>query len=163
METQNKLIICCGISGSGKSSWSTQYIKENPNTLRINRDSIRLTLVGSLDGYYQRKDLNKIEHIVNTTEEDLIYSFAGEKYDIIIDNTNLKQSYINRFLKHYIIERDYTVQFKLFDVSLEDAKERVKFRDNNHTNTYGDYIDKQYLQYKEIKQFLLTHYPDQIL
>lgn len=46
----NNVIITVGISGSGKSTWSTNFIKENPKYLRLNRDDIRKTLVGDLDG-----------------------------------------------------------------------------------------------------------------
>lgn len=50
-----KLIILVGISGSGKSTWATEYIQKNPDTLRINRDDIRKSLVGTLKNYYPRR------------------------------------------------------------------------------------------------------------
>lgn len=172
----NKIIICVGISGSGKSTFSTNYIKENNNTLRINRDDIRKTLVGDLDGYYQRKDLNSIEDIVTDLEDDIFNTIIRLDKNIIIDNTNLKQSYINRWLRltdeYYDLTSDYTdVKFKLFDISLEEAKERVSFREfeEGFNETWSDnqkkleYIDKQYIQYQEIKKYLETNYKDQII
>ena len=66
---KSEVIINVGISGAGKSTWTTQFIKENPNYLRINRDDIRKTLVGDLNGYYERKDLNRIETSINFIEE----------------------------------------------------------------------------------------------
>lgn len=169
----NELIICVGISGSSKSTWTADYVKENNSFLRINRDDIRKTLVVDLNGYYNRSDLNNIEDIINTTEEDLIYSYASKGYNIIIDNTNLKQSYIKRFMSHQIIERDYNIKFKLFDISLEDARNRVAKRDNCYLvdDIHGGeidceklkYIDKQYLQYQEIKKWLIENYKDKII
>ena len=37
----SKLILTVGIPGSGKSTWSQQYIRENPNTVRVNSDRLR--------------------------------------------------------------------------------------------------------------------------
>lgn len=160
----NKLIICVGISGSGKSTWSTNYIRENPNTLRINRDDIRKTLVGSLDGYYQRKDLNRIECHINGLEEDFFNSIIGLDKSIIIDNTNLKQSYLNRWIQ-LSQNTNYHIEYKLFDISLEEAVERVIIRDvpEGKSNFDISYITKQIEQYKSIKQYLLTYYPDQVI
>lgn len=160
----NKLIICVGISGSGKSTWSTNYIRENPNTLRINRDDIRKTLVGSLDGYYQRKDLNRIECHINGLEEDFFNSIIGLDKSIIIDNTNLKQSYLNRWIQ-LSQNTNYHIEYKLFDISLEKAIERVIIRDvpEDTSNFDASYINKQIEQYKSIKQYLLTYHADQII
>jgi len=166
----NKIIICVGISGSGKSTWSTNYIRENPNTLRINRDDIRKTLVGSLDGYYQKKDLNNIEIIINKIEECFFHEITDfHSKSVIIDNTNLKQSYINRWINLAKFD-NFSVEFKLFDISLEEAKERVLDRDNCYQwsemlnkEEYTKYIDKQFEQYKSIKQYLLTYHADQII
>ena len=161
----NKLIICVGISGSGKSTWSTNYIRENPNTLRINRDDIRKTLVGSLDGYYQKKDLNNIEIIINKIEECFFHEITDfHSKSVIIDNTNLKQSYINRWINLSEVYK-YSIQFKLFDISLEEAIERVIIRDlpEGKSNFDASYINKQIEQYKSIKQYLLTYHADQII
>lgn len=159
-----EIIICVGISGSGKSSWTTQFIKDNLNYLRINRDDIRRTLVGNLDGYYQRKDLNSIEKIINYTEENLIKSLEWGNYNIIIDNTNLKESYINKWFElTESLETTFDFKFKLFDIALEKAKQRVCIRDNFIFNKDVEYIDKQFEQYKQIKKFIETNYKDKII
>ncbi len=41
-----KLIICCGIPGSGKTYYSKKYIEKNPNTVHLSSDSIRAELHG---------------------------------------------------------------------------------------------------------------------
>ncbi len=162
---ENKLIILCGISGSGKSTFATNYIKENPNILRINRDSIRLTLVGDLNGYYQRKNLNLIEREVTRLEEEMINHLGLSRWSIIIDNTNLKQSYIKNWitLNTIYIQNKNIIQFKLFDISLEDAQRRVARRENMQTFEDLGYMYKQYTQYQEIKKWLENNYKDQII
>lgn len=158
-----KIIILIGISGAGKSNWAINYIKENPNTIRINRDDIRKTLVGTLSGYYQRKDLNTLERMVSFGEEDIFNSGQWADYDIIVDNTNLKQSYINKFIE--LAQRtNYTIHFKLFDIDLKEAKDRVFKRDFGPSEEDKTaYIDKQFKQYQEIKKYILTQYKDWIL
>lgn len=41
-----KLIILCGIPGSGKSTYAKNYIKQNPNTIHLSSDAIRKELYG---------------------------------------------------------------------------------------------------------------------
>jgi predicted kinase len=41
-----KLIVCCGIPGSGKTYYSKEYIEKNPNTVHLSSDSIRAELYG---------------------------------------------------------------------------------------------------------------------
>jgi len=176
---KNTIIICVGISGSGKSTWSTQYIKENPNILRINRDSIRKTLVGSLDRYYQRKDLNTIEVMINSIENHIFLCINDIK-NVIIDNTNLKQSYINKWIRlSQDLDIYQNIKFKLFDISLEEAKKRVYMRDivigegevedalndSDHYlfNAKLDYIKKQFEDYQKIKLWIETNYKDKII
>lgn len=168
----SNVIICVGISGSGKSTWAKEFVKNNPNYLRVNRDDIRTTLVGNLDGYYSRKDLNKVEHMVTGIQEDYCSTILGWRYNVILDNTNLKREYI-KFLLHEQSSIGYCpVEFKLFDCDLLEAKQRVATRENypitldeEHKNVckHVDYIDKQYEQYQSIKKWLLEVYPDKII
>lgn len=175
----NNVIILVGISGSGKSTWAKEFVKNDLNYLRVNRDDIRTTLVGNLNGYYNRKDLNKIEHIVTGIQEDYCSTILGWQYNVILDNTNLKREYI-KFLLHEQSSIGYCpVQFKLFDCDLETAKNRVIRRDfyNRYEDQITldtddidlskspevDYIDKQYEQYNSIKKWLLEVYPDKII
>lgn len=175
-----EIIICVGISGSGKSTWTTNFLKENHNYLRINRDDIRKTLVGNLDGYYQRQDLNQIEKTVTFLEKS-IFNICCRKNNLIIDNTNLKQSYINdwiqyientNFMHKYTTIKTIDFKFKLFDCDLLLAKQRVYERegfglalDENHITICPetDYINKQYEDYLKIKEWINQTYPNHIL
>lgn len=154
------IIVLIGVSGSGKSTWSTNYIRENPNTLRINRDSIRLGLVGSLDGYYQRKDLNEIEGCVSYIESKMFKTILDNHRNVIIDNTNLKKSYIQRWINESL-DYPHKIYFKLFDiVSVAECKKRVNVRDNIQNTMY---IDKQFDQYQSIKKYIEETYKDFII
>ena len=171
------VIICVGISGSGKSTFSANFIKENSSYLRINRDDIRTTLVGNLNGYYKRRDLNSIEILVNQIEQSLAVKIINNaQRNLIIDNTNLKQSYIKKWMHEFDEIKDYSetdIKFKLFDCSLEEARGRVWYRENMFANSPDDcgfmnfkeldYINKQYKDYQLIKEWLIKNYKDKII
>jgi predicted kinase len=166
-----QVIICVGISGSCKSSWATNLIRENSNFLRCNRDDIRETLVGTLDGYYQREDFNALEGIVNQLELNFATRLVTAGKSIILDNTHLVQKYITRWINlfetdNFFNHRGYKITFKLFECDLETAQSRVMSRDFGD-GSYGlenvNYIDKQFKQYQEIKQWLLENYKDDII
>jgi predicted kinase len=179
--TKNKIIICVGISGSGKSTFTKGFIANNSNYLRINRDSLRSSLIGDLNGYYQRSNLQQIERIVNNLEDEIFNQALGREFNIIVDNTNLKQDYINRWLNMVNFQNvtygfEYEVNFKLFDVSLEEAKRRVLLRDYNsivapddlmyqieHELEVVKYINKQFEDYQNIKKWIENNHKDRII
>ena len=169
-----KVIINVGISGSGKSTWTTNFIK-NLNFLRINRDDIRKVCVGDLKDYYKRPDVNNIEtHIISIIEYDLFINYLEMNINCIIDNTNLKKEYIKKWID-LCEDHDIEYQFKLFDCDLNIAKERVLLRDFPHLITFDtgiqhfsnilelNYIDKQYENYNNIKKWILENYEDKII
>lgn len=159
------VIINVGISGSGKSTWTTNFIK-NHKYLRINRDDIRKVCVGDLKDYYKRSDLNIIEtHIISIIEYDLFINYLEMNTNFIIDNTNLKQKYIEKWI-NMLEDHDVTYQFKLFDCDVNIAKQRVITRDFPHLNLQSpelNYIDKQYTDYQQIKKYILEKHESKII
>lgn len=134
-----KIIISVGVSASGKSTWATNFVESNPNYVKIGRDDFRYSLknVGFCD--------NKIETMISTLMFNTIDVCLKNKLNVIIDNTNLKLSYINEFINHYKYKVD--IEFKRFDITLEEAIER----DKNRTRTVGKkVIENQYKQYQEL-------------
>jgi len=162
---KKQVIINVGVSGSGKTTWSTDYIKKNPNTLRINRDDIRKTLVGDLTGYYKRKDLISIENLVTEIEQTLLEKTLYYDNNVIIDNTHLQVKYINKIVSTLdYINKTIEVKFKIFDEADSSVlKERVANRDDLDLVNDTTYIDKQIKQLNPIIQYIKENYPDQIL
>ena len=162
MDKKKELIICVGISGSGKSTWSTNFIKEQTDTwIRCNRDDIRRILVGNLRDYYKKSNLNFLEWFV-TKIETFVQIYAKHKYcNVIIDNTHLKQAYIKTILKRY---SEYDIKFKLFPINYATAKVRVFRRDEptNPTEALA-YIDGQAKQYKSIEEWIKINHPEKIM
>lgn len=155
-----KIIFLIGISGSGKSTFTKKYIKEN-DTIVINRDSLRKSIFGDnylKNGYYDNPNINFNEELINKLIETLLLSVSNSECNIIIDNTNLKISYINS-IKEIVNEffDNYTFEHILFETeNIEINKKRILLRDGEDTDV--SYIDKQYEQYKTIKDIFNKNY-----
>jgi len=120
-EKKQQVIILSGIPCSGKSTWAEKYVSENKDTVRLNLDSYRFML----NNYSMNKKVEKV--IMKMFFSDLRILLESN-FDIIIDNTNTKESYINNYVE--IINEFENVKIKniLIDVSLDDSFERNKKR-----------------------------------
>lgn len=163
-----EVIFNVGVSGSGKSTWTTNFIKNNPNYLRINRDDIRKTLVGDLNGYYQRKDLNIIENLVTNLEAYILVEALRKNYNIIMDNTHLKPSYIKDkldLINHWsqALGREVSSKFKIFPINSKYIlKDRISKRDSILEIDLG-YIDKQIKSLPIVIDYINKNFKDQII
>jgi predicted kinase len=134
-----KVLILIGVPGSGKSTWSTNFIKENSKWVRINRDDFRFMLKGVpvCD--------HKVEKLINDLQYNALLSSLDAGFNVIIDNTNLKESYINGFLK--IVGDKADIEFKIFDITLDEALERNLTREKK---VDADVVTKMYSQYRNL-------------
>lgn len=116
-----KLICMKGLPASGKSTWAKAYAKTHDQTLRINRDELRLML----------KDIKfdpKIEDFVTEAQDALMDAFAAKGWDIIIDNTNLNPK-IQTKLERFAELACYDIEWKDFThVPLSECLERDRKR-----------------------------------
>lgn len=148
MKRKNPTVtICVGLPASGKTTWSLEQLKKNPNTIRVNRDDMRLMLRN------QHRCEPKVEEIINDTFKKLIMTSLVRKMDVIIDNTNLKASRINDIVE--LVKYDADVRFMVFDISLKKCIERDAQRTDK---TVGEqYIKKAYKEWQK----LIDSYPFQ--
>lgn len=158
-----KIRILSGVSGSGKSTWATSYLNRDVSFVRINRDDIRKTLYGSLVGYYDSWILRQRESFVNSIEESLIKTICNNGYNIIIDNTVLKPSYLKRYIdmiKNYSVSSLIDAELVLFtNIDLKTCVERVKQRDG--LANPESYIKAQLESLIENKQVLVNMFLEQ--
>lgn len=155
-----EIIFCVGISGSCKSTWVRDFIKSNQSFVRINRDDIRTTIVGTLEGYYSNPFISKKEQIVTYVEHALLMQSLQHRFDIVFDNTNLNIDRLKTHIK--FLSNGHDVKIKLFDIPLDQAKKNVMKRDGLKKEQV-EYIDKQFNQYQEIKQYLLDNHSKSII
>jgi len=160
-----QVIINVGVSGAGKTSWSTEYIKSHTNTLRINRDDIRKMLVGNLEGYYKRRDLREVEDKISSFAGVMLMTLVSNGFNVIVDNTHLKKEYIEQVvsLVKAVSANPVDIKFKLFEIdSKYILKDRVSKRDSVLESEL-DYIDKQIKQLEPACRYVRKEYPNQIL
>jgi len=152
MKNKNqKLIILVGISGSGKSTWATNYIKNHPNTVRVNRDDMRKQILGKLtQDYYSKSNSSariELEKHITVLQNEQIRYWLLKGYNVIADNTHLRDNDI----KNYKIKFQHlaSINIKYFSIHKLQAKERVLNREECTLNELN-YIDHQEKQYEKI-------------
>lgn len=121
-----KVIILSGIPGSGKSTWAKNFQSVNSwNTRIVSRDDIRES------DFVQPYIYTKFnEDQVTARFNFLLRSYLASNLDVILDNTNCKDFWINGLLKT-ISENTSThnVYIKFFDVPLWLAAWRAYWRE----------------------------------
>lgn len=148
--------ILIGISGSGKSTFSNDFLKAAPNTVRVNRDDLRRALRVDLKDYY-KGNFGVYEKAINSLEDSLLNHCLTNNINLLVDNTNLKMSYINKWL----VRGD--VQLMVFDTSFQECVKRVKQRDGLIGEELN-YIYRQHEQLEILKKELSTmNFPDKLI
>lgn len=92
-----RIVFCCGIPASGKSTWARELLDKNPEKYkRINKDDLRAMLD---NGKWSKKN----EQCVIQVRDLLIQKFMEDGYNIIVDDTNLDPKHEKRMKE--IIEK----------------------------------------------------------
>lgn len=117
-----KLIICIGIPCSGKSTWSKEYLLHNSDTIRVNRDDLRLMLRNS-----QVVDQD-VEVLMNRITYEIISEASWKAFDVVVDNTHCTLKFIKELINEWkgsdIEIGDFEIHLKIFKVDLVEAKRR---------------------------------------
>lgn len=136
-----KLLILQGAPASGKSTFARQLAHEDKSYVIVNRDSIR----NSRGDYW----IPSQEDYITSIEEFSIKNALGRGYNVIVDATNLNPITINKW-KVIADEFNAEIEFKMFEISFEDAVARDKLRDN----PVGE---------KVIKEFFRKYFPEKLI
>src|SRR5690606_33634680 len=119
---KNKVIITKGLPASGKSSWADEYIKQNPNFVKIEKDEIRKDTRLFKDGQYVHKRGD--EAIVIKERDRLIREALQSGKSVISSDTNLVKKHITQISN---IARQYNAEVEVvsfLDVPLKELIER---------------------------------------
>jgi predicted kinase len=131
-----KVLILIGVPASGKSTWSLDFVRKNPDWVRVSRDDFRFMLKG------QPVCDPKIEFLINTLQDTVILDSLEKGLNVVIDNTNLKKKYIEHFAK--LVQPYASVEFQVFDISLNEALERDESREKKVGKEVLERMFKQY-------------------
>jgi predicted kinase len=118
-----KAILTKGLIASGKSWWAKEFLKQNKNYKRVNRDLIRFCLSD-----YQFDDEN--EKLVQKVWKQVVKEILEFGYNLVVDEQNLnpktRKSNID-YIKSIV--PDIEIEIKNFPITLEEAIMRDKLRD----------------------------------
>lgn len=121
--SDTKVIILRGISGSGKSTVAKKFIADNANTIIISRDTIRKNIFGA--GY--SKPVFEMEEIVSEIVETSIKGAMAAGNNIILDETFIKNRFVSKRVES-VFAMNTDVVVVNFGVDVNTAKERVAKR-----------------------------------
>lgn len=116
-----KIIFLKWLPASGKSTFAKQYILDNPNTIRVNKDDIRMQLH---NGVYSKA----LEVIVCEYQMSLAATALAEWKDVVVDNTHLFWTHEADYRK---LANDMDVEFEIksFDTPIDECIERDSKRE----------------------------------
>ena len=132
----SRLVILQGIPGAGKTFYAREFVKGKKDWVIVNRDSLR---EGRGDYWIPEQ-----EKFISELEEFHIKKALEYGLNVIIDATNLNPTTL---AKWDVIAKEFSaeMEFKMFEVSLEEAIERDKHRDR----TVGEKVIRDfYNRYK---------------
>lgn len=138
-----KAIVTIGIPCSGKTSWAEEYARKN-GFVNVNRDDLRFTITGHRSwGTYKFK--GETENMVTDMQRSMIKEAANRGKSVIVSDTNLVKRRRDELVK-FLKDAGFTVEFKEFHVSLEEACRRDALRPNG---VGRDVIYTMYQKYLE--------------
>lgn len=149
----SKMIVLRGLPGAGKTTFAKEYQKTHPETVRVNRDTLR-------DMMYDSQWTKEREKLVKETEEYIVQLALLEKRDVIVDDTNLdpdvffKWQEVAKFHNENLVKGfirstdDLSVEFEVkdFDTSVEQCKINNAKR-TGRWRVPDDVIDRFYDKY----------------
>jgi len=132
------LILTIGVPGSGKSTWSKEFVKENPDYIRICPDEIREELTGNIN------DQSKNYLVWEIARKRVIENL--KKYNVILDATNVNTKSRNKFIKGI----EATIEYKIFNADKTECVKRIQkdIKNNvNRSNVPIEVINRMYEEY----------------
>lgn len=140
MTKELEVIINIGVPASGKSTWTKEFLAKNPGWVKVSRDDFRYMLKGV--GWCDPKT----EKMITFLENQAIVTALANKCNVIIDDTNLKISTINAFIK--LVTEYASVSYRVFDVPYKTLVERDAARERK---VGEDVIKKMWEQWMILK------------
>lgn len=114
-----KLTILVGCPASGKSTYAEWLVRTEPKTIRVSRDEIRFA-------QFQESLEQNVEAMVSKLVYAQVKTALENHWDVVLDNCHVKYEYIKEAVKEY--QHLAHIEFKLFDLALEELIERNEKR-----------------------------------
>lgn len=117
-----KIIFLRGLSASGKSTYAKQFVKENPGSIRVNKDDLRRMCH---DGHWTRGN----EKMICDMRDAMVSRALHSDHTVLVDDTNFAASHEAR-LRQLAHDEHAEFEIKDFIVDFEEALERDAKREH---------------------------------
>lgn len=146
-KTKNLIVkILIGIPASGKTTMCEEFLRNNPDWVRVNRDDYRRMLRNEAMCEF------RVENMITELANEAVLTALQNKRNVLIDNTNLKKEYIDAIIE---LTREYAdIEFRLFPISLEKAIERDAARVKKVGEKVIEKMYKDYVKLVDSYQFI---------
>lgn len=114
-----QLLVLQGIPGSGKTTYTREFIKEKTDWVRISRDDLR-----NMRGDYW---IPRQEKLISYMEDTMVLRALLNGFNVLIDATNLNAEVIQKWTGYAKIY-GADLEFKMFNITLEEAIKRDNLR-----------------------------------
>lgn len=151
MSNKPKLIITCGVSCSGKSTYAKSLLQEDTSWIELNRDEMRWELFtnNTLDWNLYTFNKQNERAVTERINERFVLAVKDNK-NIVVSNTHLNKA-DHEFWRKKAEENGYEFEVKYFDVTLTEAIKRDSKR--KHLSVGKDVIFKQWQKWLDISGF----------
>jgi predicted kinase len=140
----SKIIVLQGVPGSGKSTWAKEFAQAHKDYVIVCRDSIR-----EGTGVYW---VPERENYISDVEKNQIEMALDNYLNVIIDATNLNPKTILKW-NDLAEKHNAEIEYKLFEISYEEALERDRKRGENGGRSVGE---------ETIKRFFKNYFPNKL-
>ena len=143
-----RVIFTVGVSASGKSTWTKNFIESNPEFIEINRDNIRKAIHKEKTGepFSWTTWNQKWERAVTKIQTEQLDCAINNKLSIVISDTNLNIKHLNTKIKMFE-SNGYDVDLLPFPISFDEAVRR----DADRPNGVGAFVIRK--QWKDWVEF----------
>lgn len=123
MAKERKVVLNIGIPGSGKTKWTEEFLRKNPDWVKVGRDDFRYMLRNQSMLDFRGENMIT-DMVISTVRKALLSGFH-----VIVDNTHCRLSYINAMIEALNDLAD--IDYRYFDVPVETCIQRDSLRDKS--------------------------------
>lgn len=135
----SKVIMMCGVCGSGKTTFAKK--KEKEGFIRISIDEEMWRLYGARGIDYPNDNYEELSSIVESKLQNDIVNYIKEDKNLVIDFSFWSKSN-RKYYKNFLEELGADIQLIYLKVDKETLKKRIESRNKNH-DVNSQFIDEK--------------------